>query len=408
MPSFHFRALTAQGSVVTGELEAPSRPAAIEEIRNRGHYPIDATDSAARAPSHWRTWLARDFSLSRDMPRRGLMVATQELAALLRAGLELEAALEIIVRLDQTRPMRATFEQILERVRGGVGLAEALAELGTFPNFYVNIVRAGEQGGELHVTLEQLGEYLSRSFALREAIVSALIYPAILLVTSGISVVVVLVFVLPSFAPLFAEAGKALPASTQFVLDAGAFLTNWSWAVLLVLAAVAIALRRALQDPQVRLRFDALRLRLPLLGPLLAKIDVERFSRTLGTLLANGVELPPALLITADALSNAKIAEAVRAAAKALKEGDMLTRHLEASGAFPALALDMMRVGEESGQLDRMLLRLADFCERDLKHAIDRLVALLVPCLTIFMGLIVAGLIGSMLVAILSINDLAM
>ncbi len=408
MPSFHYRALTAQGTIVTGELEAPSRPAAIEEIRNRGHYPIEAADGAARTSVPWRAWLTRDFSLSRDMPRRGLMVATQELAALLRAGLELEAALEIIVRLDQTRPMRATFERILERVRGGAGLAEALTELGTFPNFYVNIVRAGEHGGELHVTLEQLGEYLSRSFALRETIVSALIYPAILLATSGVSVVVVLVFVLPSFAPLFAEAGKALPPSTQFVLDAGAFLTNWSWAVLLGLAAVAVALRRALQDPQIRLWFDALCLRLPLLGPLIAKIDVERFSRTLGTLLSNGVELPPALLITADALSNAKIAGAVRAASNALKEGDMLTRHLEGSGAFPALALDMMRVGEESGQLDRMLLRLADFCERDLKHAIDRLVALLVPCLTIFMGLIVAGLIGSMLVAILSINDLAM
>ena len=286
-------------------------------------------------------------------------------------------------------------------------MADALGELPAFPKFYVNIVRAGEQGGDLQAALEQLGEYLGRSLAVRESVISALIYPSLLLATTGVSIVVILVFVLPSFEPLFAEAGRSIPASTQFVMDTGHFMTNWSWAVLLGLALAVIALKRSLKEPGFKRQWDGLMLRLPLIGGLLAKMDIERFSRTLGTLLKNGVSLPQALVITADTLANSVIAGAVSGAAAGLKEGEALSRHLRDSKAFPRLALDMMLVGEESGQLDGMLLRQADLYEREIKHSIDRLVALLVPCLTIFMGLIVAGLIGSILVAILSVNDLA-
>jgi general secretion pathway protein F len=408
MPNFRYRALTASGAVITGMLEAPSEPAVIEELRNRGHYPIDATAGTAHPLRDWRGWFTRHIAPKRATTQRGLMIATQELSSLLGAGFELERALEVVVHLDETKPMRAIFARILERVRGGSTLSEALSDAAVFPKFYVSIVRAGEHGGDLRAALEQLGDYLARSLAVREAVVSALIYPMVLLATAGVSLIVVLVFVLPSFKPLFAEAGKALPPATQFVMDAGDFLTNWSWAVLLAVAGLVLALRRALKERSFRRRCDAALLRLPLFGPLIAKLDIERFGRTLGTLLRSGVELPPALVVTADSLSNAKIADTVRAAATGLKEGDMLARHLETSGVFPTLALDMIRVGEESAQLDRMLLRQADLYEREIKHTIDRLVALLVPCLTIFMGLIVAGLIGSILMAILSVNDLAM
>jgi general secretion pathway protein F len=406
MPSFRYRAMTATGTIVTGMLEAPSEPDAIEAIRARGHYPIEARDGRAeRTP--WRERLKQDLLPKQRLSPRGLVVATQELASLLQAGLELDRALEILVNLDETKPMRPVFARILEQVRGGAAFADALAENPVFPKFYVNIVRAGEQGGDLRPALDQLGEYLGRSLAVREAVISALIYPMILLATAGISIVVVLVFVLPSFQPLFAEAGKALPPETQFVMDTGNFLTEWSWAILLGIVASIVALRRALKEPAFRRRWDGLLLRIPLIGQLLAKIDVERFSRTLGTLLKNGVALPAALLVTGDTLANSVIAGAVRGASTGLKEGDSLSRHLRGAGSFPSLALDMMRVGEESGQLDVMLLRQADLYEREIKHSIERLVALLVPCLTILMGLVVAGLIGSILVAILSVNDLA-
>jgi general secretion pathway protein F len=339
---------------------------------------------------------------------RGLVVATQELASLLRAGLELDRAIEILVNLDETKPMRPIFDAVLEQVRGGSSLGDALAEHTVFPKFYVNIVRAGEQGGDLQAALEQLGEYLARSLAVRESVISALIYPSLLLATTGLSIIVILVFVLPSFEPLFAEAGKAIPPSTQFVMATGHFLTNWSWTLFLGGALAVFGLKRALKDHAFKRQWDGLLLRLPLLGGLFAKMDIERFGRTLGTLLKNGVTLPQALVITGDTMSNAVIGDAVTQAATGLKEGEQLSRHLRDSKAFPRLALDMMRVGEESGQLDTMLLRQADLYEREIKHTIDRLVALLVPCLTIFMGMVVAGLIGSILVAILSVNDLAM
>jgi len=406
MPSYRYRAMTTAGTMVTGEVEAASEPAAIEAIRERGHYPIDATQGPLTAPSLLGLTL-NDLRPQPSFSQRGLVVATQELASLLRAGLELDRALEILVHLEEARPLRETFTSVLRRVRDGMSFADALAEAPAFPKFYVNIVRAGEQGGDLQASLEQLGEYLGRSLAVREAVISALIYPMILLATSGVSIIVILVFVLPSFEPLFAEAGKSLPPATQFVMDAGKFITNWSWALLLAIAALAIGLRQARKDAGFRLRWDAMLLRLPLFGSLLTKIDVERFSRTLATMLRNGVTLTQALLVTGDTLANSAIAAAVRGAADSLKEGDALSRYLGETHVFPALALDMMRVGEESGQLDGMLLREADLYERDIKNTIDRLVALLVPCLTILMGLVVAGLIGSILVAILSVNDLA-
>jgi general secretion pathway protein F len=407
MPSFRYRAMTPSGAIVTGVLDAASEPAAIEEIRARGHYPIDAAPGAA-ARTPLRELLTKDLMPRQRFSPRGLVVATQELAALLQAGLELDRALEILVNLDETKPMRATFEKVLEQVRGGIAFADALAEHAAFPKFYVNIARAGEQGGDLRAALEQLAEYLGRSLAVREAVISALIYPIILLATAGVSIVVVLVFVLPSFKPLFAEAGRALPPETQLVMDVGDFMTDWSWALAIAVAAAALLLRRALKDAAFKRRWDAMLLRLPLIGGLLAKIDVERFSRTLGTLLKNGVSLPQALLITGDTLANSVIAGAVRGASTGLREGDTLSGHLRGAGTFPTLALDMMTVGEESGQLDTMLLRQADLYEREIRHTIDRLVALMVPVMTIVMGLIVAGLIGSILVAILSVNDLAM
>jgi general secretion pathway protein F len=407
MPSYRYRAMTASGSIVTGVLDAPSEPAAIAEIRNRGQYPIEAKHGEGAAP-RWQNIRAADLLPQKRVSPRGLVVATQELAALLQAGLELDRSLEILVNLDETKALRANFEKLLEQVRGGSNLADALATQSVFPKFYVNMVRAGEQGGDLQAALQQLGEYLGRSLAVREAVISALIYPCLLLATTGVSIIVILVFVLPSFAPLFAEAGKALPPATQFVMDAGDFLTNWAWAIVLGSVLGIVVLRRALRDVAFKRRWDGMLLKLPLLGDLFRKIDVERFSRTLGTLLRNGVTLPQGLEIAGDTLSNSVIGGAVLGAARSLKEGDQLSRYLRGSRVFPPLALDMMRVGEESGQLDAMLLRQADHYERDIRHTVDRLVALLVPGLTIFMGLIVAGLIGSILVAILSVNDLAM
>lgn len=404
MTNFRYKALTATGAVVTGTLEAPSQAAAVQQIRNLGHYPISANDADTAG---WRGSLGRELRLRRGPRPRDLAIATTELATLLHAGLDLDRALSILVGLGEIESLRQPLQAVLARVRGGASFADALAAENVFPKLYVSMVRAGEMGGNLEVTLSRLAEYLTRAYAIREAIASALVYPIILLATAGLSIIVILVFVLPNFKPLFEEAGKELPFATQIVMAAGDFLAGWWWLLLALIAAAAFGFKRWLQDADNRKRWDAFKLRLPLLGPLWVKMEVEKFARTLGTLLGNGVALPTALAMSADTLGNTVMAGAVRQTAASLREGEGLAARLARAKVFPPVALDFVRVGEETGKLDEMLLRQADLYERSIKHTVDRLLALLVPVLTILLGMVVAGLIASILVAILSINDLA-
>jgi general secretion pathway protein F len=402
--NFRFKAMTASGTVLTGVLDAKSQPDAIRQIRNLGHFPISATDSQA---FDWRKFLPKGFSPTRRVSQRELSIATQELAALLHAGLSLDRALEIVADLEETRHLSEPLGDVLARVRDGMSLADALDRAGIFPKSYVTMVRAGEMGGNLEVTLRRLAEYLSRASAIREMIVSALVYPVMLLCTAGLSIMVILVFVLPQFEPLFAQAGKQLPWPTLVVMAFGDFVGDYWWAVIAAIAGGIFLFRRALKEPLFRRRWDGFLLRLPLLGGLLLKIEIERFSRSLGTLLANSIALPQALAITKDTLTNTVVANAVAETVASLKEGENLANRLRQTGVFPAISLDLVRVGEETGRLDEMMSRQAELYEREIKHTVDRLLAMLVPVLTVFMGFIVAGLIASILMAILSVNDLA-
>jgi len=405
LASFHYKALTGSGAVVAGVLEAPSREAAVAQLRSLGQFPISASDAAA---GDWRNRLARDLLPRQRASTRDLALATHELAMLLQAGLPLDRAIAVLRGLGETERLRGPLDTVLGRLRDGAGFADALAAEPGFPRLYVALVRAGEMGGSLEATLRRLADYLAKAQAIRDAVASALVYPAILLATAGLSITLILAFVIPSFEPLFASAGKSLPGSTRTIMALGHFLRDYWWAIAIAVILAGLALNRALRRPGFRRRVDAALLRLPLLGGLLAKIEVERFSRTLGTLIGNGVALPVALVLTKDTLANSVIAEAVGATAASLREGEGLAERLKRAGVFPAIALDLMRVGEETGRLEDMLLRQADIAEQSVKHTVDRLLALLVPALTVLLGCIVAGLIATMLTAILSINDLAL
>jgi general secretion pathway protein F len=404
MANFRYKAITASGTVTTGVLDAQSESDAIAQVRGLGHLPLTASLASA---ARWRSLIALAPG-SRRVPASTIAVATEELAALLDARLPLDRALAILAELEETKRLREPLAKVLASVRDGMSLADAFEATGAFPKSYVTMVRAGEHGGNLEATLKRLADYLSRAAAVREIVISAMVYPALLLCTAGFSVVFILVFVLPQFAPLFAQAGKALPASTQVLMAIGDALTNYWWLLLALVAAGFLLLRRALRTPTFRRSWDRTVLKLPILGDLVLKTNIERFASMLGTLLMNGVTLPRALLITRDTLSNSVVADAVGEAAARLKEGEQLASRLKQSGLFPALSLDLIRVGEETGSLDAMLLKQAELYEREVKHAVDRLLALLVPLMTVVMGMIVAGLIGSIIVAIFSINDLAL
>jgi general secretion pathway protein F len=403
MAPYRFKALTAGGTIVYGALDAPTEAAVVQHIRELGHYPLSTSTGGSRDFAG----VLRKLRFDARPSSRAMFMATQELATLLQAGLELDRALGILVGLKDLGALREPFLAVRARVRDGASLADALSEQAVFPKFYVSMVRAGEMGGTLDVTLSRLCDYLAKSIAVRDAIASALVYPVILLFTAGLSIVVILTFVLPEFEPLFAEAGKSLPLSTRIVMGMGHFVQDFWWLMVLMTAAGAVWFRREIRKPALRGLIDAALLKVPVLGPLLVSMDVERFSRTLGTLLGNGVPLPTALGLGQDVLTNSVLADAVRDTAQSLREGEGVAERLARTHVFPDMTIDLMRVGEESGKLDEMLLRQADLDSERIRHQVDRLLALLVPALTILLGIIVGALIASMLSAILSVNDLA-
>ena len=403
MASFRYKAMTQKGAILTGVLEAPSATAVVQQLRGQGHYPI-STAPAASGSLLTRLQVALQ---SRKPSLSALRTATTELAALLEAGLELDRALSLLCRLSDIGGLNAPFERVRNRVRDGATFADALAREDAFPQFYVSMIRAGEYGGTLAPTLQRMADYLARTVAVRESIGSALVYPAILIVTASISVSIILLFVLPEFKPLFEQAGKAIPLPARIVMGVGDLVRATWWLVLLFGAGAIYFAREWLKKPANRLRFDRRVLGLPLIGKLIQAAGTERFSRTLGTLLTNGVPLPTALALTRDVMQNRVLGEAVGKAARSLREGGSLARLLSESKRFPDVTVDLVRIGEETGKLPEMLLRQADLDEHRLRHTIDRLVALIVPALTILLGIVIAGLIASMLVAILSINDLA-
>ncbi len=404
MATFRYKALTDEGTPISGLLEAASQAAAIQQIHNMGHYPISATDVGTAG---WRIGHLQALLPRRGVAQRDLAIATQELAMLLQSGLPLDRALSVLIGLGEATRLRQSLAAAQKRVREGVGLAEALAADPVFPKVYVSMVKAGELGGNLAPTLSRLADYLAKAQVIRDTVGSALVYPAILLVTGALSIAVILIVVLPQFEPMFRSAGKSLPFATRVVMEFGQVLGQTWWLLVLLVAGAISSIRRWLRDPSRRRHWDAVLLRLPLCGHLLTMMEMERFGRTLGTLVGNGVALPLALGITKDTLGNQAIAAAVADTAVSLREGDALADRLARTGVFPAIALDFARVGEETGKLDEMLLRQAEICERTVRHMVERLLALLVPGLTVVLGMIVAGLIASMLVAIIGINDLA-
>jgi len=405
MAQFRYKAIDDSGLVVKGVVEAPSKDLVVRQLRGEGLYPLSAAEEGAG--DQIGGWLRRLLP-SRRPSARALATAIQELAMLLKAGLEIDRALAILIGLSDIGSLRETFTAVRDRVRKGASFANALAAESAFPKFHLGMIRAGELGGTLSETLQRLADYITRSLAVREAIASSLVYPALLLLTAGGSVTVILVFVLPEFRSLFAEAGKSLPLSTRIVMDLGDLVRDYGWLLLIALAVFGAWLWEGLRRPAFRARADAMLMRVPLLGPLLVSIEVERLMRTFGMLLASGVPVPAALSMAKDVLSNTVLARTLEDAAKSLREGERLGQRLAATGVFPSTTVDLIRIGEESGRLEEMLIRQADLDEVRIRHKIDRLLAMLVPVLTLVMGAMVAGLIASLLLAILSINDLAM
>jgi general secretion pathway protein F len=406
MPSFRYIAVAPGGELARGIIEAESEAAVIERLQQLNNLPmrIEPTDGG----SFLAGLLHMEFGRRSVLRRQEVTNLTRELAIMLGAGQDLDRALRFLVETAPNPRMRRVVEQIRDAVRDGGSLASVLARHPhSFSRLYVGLVRAGEAGGTLAATLAHIATLMERERSLAATVTSAMIYPALLLLTAIGSITLLLTEVLPQFVPLFEENGAALPTSTRILIALGDLVSNDGAYVVLALALLFLFASAALRQPGPRLAADRCLLRLPVIGRLTREIVAARFSRTLGTLLQNGVSLIAALGIVRDVIGNRAAVAAVDRATSEARGGAGLSGSLAQSRIFPTRTVYLLRLGEETAQLGPMALRAADIHEETTRLGVQRLVSLLVPAITIAMGAAVAGIVASLLLAMLSLNDLA-
>jgi general secretion pathway protein F len=409
LAQFQYRAVDLQGKVVEGTIDAAAVPAVVSRLQDRGLIPIDIASGDGARPKAARVKLPELPSFGRRRIKgRDLLVVTQELSALVSAGLPLDRSLATLGELADNPEMKRVLGDVLHAVQGGKSLAEALSQHKVFPSLYVNMVRAGELGGFLEQVLLRLTEYLERSQEMRDEVRSATTYPILLTCAMGGSIIFLLVFVLPKFSSMFTEMGQALPLQARILLAVSGFVTSYWWAVLGVIGIAVAAFRYWVRTPRGRYSWDQTKLRFPLLGALLRKVEVARLARTLGTLLRSGVPMLPSLGIIKEIAGNQVIARSLGEVEVGVREGAGVADPLARSGVFPQLAVQMIAVGEETGKLDEMLIRVADHFDREVKVRMQQGLRLLEPLLIVVMGLGVGFIVVSMLSAIFSVNDLPM
>jgi general secretion pathway protein F len=400
---FRYQALTPDGQTVSGVVEMPSTLAAVEHLQLQGLLPIDATEIGfSQAFS-----IGVGAALSRALPNADLVLLCRQFSRLTQAGLPFDRALQVIAGLMQRRRSREAIEAVYVAVCDGDTLADAMAARnGAFPHVVLALVRAGEQGGIVAEVLARAADFLERAEVVRQGIVSALIYPAILGVVASIAIVIVLTVVLPEFEPIFQEAGAKLPVITQIVMEVGrVFRAAW-WVVPGTALLLAGVWRRAMRHAWFRYGVAEAVLKAPVLGGLARRNDGARFARTLSALLANGVAAEVALGLSSSVVQNAIIAASLRTATEQLRRGEGLSGPLQRTAHLPDLLVQLARVGEEAGKLPELLAEAAGILEVEAQREVDRLLALLVPMLTIGMGGVIATIIAAVLLAMLSINDI--
>ncbi|KOR31391.1 general secretion pathway protein GspF [Achromatium sp. WMS2] len=403
MPKFYYRALQRHsGKIEDGELEVATEAMVLAYLQKNSLIPMQikpagGISSLFRKPKN-------------NVKFKDIIMLTRELATLLESGLPLDRALQILIGLVSDTPhFKTLLESIQNKIRGGSTFSQALeAQGGVFTRLYINTIRAGEASGGLEKALRKLADYLERNAALRGSITSALIYPTILILVAATSVIVLLVFVVPQFTQMFEDMGKDLPLSTQIVIAAGDIIRNYWWVILVIIGVGAAIGSKLLQQPNLRLAWDKYWLNFPMLGDMLWKLETARFCHTLATLLENGMPLLGAMGLAKEVVENSWISSKLSGIIDALKHGKGLATPLHEAKAFPKLALQLISVGEEAGNLDSMLTRVANIYDTETRLAIQRLLTILEPALIVGLGLMVSGIIVSILAAILGANELVM
>lgn len=406
MPRYVYSAYDQHGVLKRGSLETQSREAAIESLRRQGQFPLDIAEGDTKSTKRW--WEREVFGTG-QLSLSELSLFTHELASLIKADLPLDEALRIVsLQPLMSAKIKRVSQSVLDSVREGNSLSGALADTGTdFPEYYWRLVQAGEASGSVGDVLEDISGFLERSGEVRGQIGSALIYPMILMVAAGGALTVIVTVLLPTILPLFKDAGATLPPTLKFLVDTQALLTQYWFVLPLILAALVVGIITASQNESVRLMYHRAQLRLPIVGGIVANRETARFARTLATLTRNGVPMLDAVRLSGSIQRNLAFTAAMTSAADSLREGGSLAAPLLKSGLFSELSMRLITVGEQTGQLEPMLMRIATIYEKMLQRQLLRLTSLITPVLTLIIGGVVGGLIISVMSAILSVNELA-
>src|SRR6266852_2152464 len=401
MASFYFKAVASDGKLRTGSLTAESDRIVARELRKQGLTPVYVGVEQKKPFELKLPAFARGH-------RRDVLFFTQELSTLLTAGIPVDRALSITGELTERPQFRFIVLDILRVLKGGKSLADSLAaHPDYFSDLFINMVRAGEASGSLAAVFERLAEFEKSRDELRGYIISSMIYPCLLALVGLGSIFVLLNFVVPRFASVFQESRMKIPVPTMIMLEASKIVQSYWWMAASAMLATAVILRAYVGTTAGRLWWDRARLRVPLLGDALRKAETARFARSMATLVANNVPLVQSIGIAAAILNNRMIARALGEVAQGVKRGEGIAAPIKKAGVFPPLAAHLLTVGEETGRLDQMFARMADIYDTDTRSAIRRFTSLFEPLIILAMGLIVGVLILSIMLAIVSMNDVA-
>ncbi len=404
MPAYTYKASTMEGKIVEGTMDASDDGTVSLKLQEMGLLPVQI-GSAAR-----QTLLSREIEWPwkrKKVRRKDLLIFTQELHTLVRSGFPLDRSLAVLSQLAESPSMAEVIQDVLKEVKGGKSFSEALGKYpAVFPKVYINMVKAGEVGGVLEEMLGRLSTYLVASEDLRSYIVGAMIYPILLSVVGLVSVTILTLFVVPRFASIFQDMGVPLPLPMAILSGISKFLTYYWWLALAMILLVVYYFKRFRESEQGRLKWDRWLIRIPLVGTVLRKVEVARFSRTLGTLLQGGVPLLQAMTIVREIITNQSIATTIEPIRNGIKKGEGITQPMKQSGVFPPLAIHLIEVGEESGKLDSMLIQVAEVYDSEVRTGVKNLIAFFEPALILLMGIIIGTIVVSMLMAIFSINDI--
>jgi general secretion pathway protein F len=407
VPVYAYKGVTAAGRNTRGHVDAENLRGARTKLRHDGIFITELAEgnrgSETRASASSR-FAVRLPSLQR-ISALDLALATRQLSTLLGAGIPLVEALRALTEQVENPRLQSVFGQVRDRVNEGASLADALAGSGAFSDLYVSMVRAGEAGGALEQVLERLGDYLESQVRLRNKVGSILIYPIVMFLFACVVVGALVTVVLPQITELLASLNQPLPFYTRWIIALSHFMRDWWWAVVAAGLGAFAALRAVIRTEAGHLRYDRIRLRLPVVGRLVRLLAISRFTRTLSTLLAGGLPITSALQTAGKVAANRVLAEAIEAARLSITEGASVARPLRMSGEFPPLVTHMIEVGEQSGELEEMLAKVADTYEEQVETTVTRVTALLEPCLILIMVGIVMVIILATLVPLLQITS---